>query len=262
MAKSLTFAIHPTDDSLWLQTLEKTIEDVRKLIKEVDLAVTRERRGRPWIVTRLQSSTPTITIQPAINGTKVVNAFADGLRVLTAEQEPVELPIHYSEEALDTLLGMRKLFKGKYRLGRVVFSTDDEPEIAVIREDIQQKIERVFRGGYKVLGSLEGTLEALNMRIKPPAFTIWERTSGRPVRCSFTKEHWLDQVVTLLRGQKRAIVTGTIGYFHNGQPRYIKDIREIRDMTPDTSLPKAKFGGVPGLSGGRDTAEYLSLMRE
>jgi hypothetical protein len=262
MADSLTFEIHPDAESLWLETLLKAIADVRRLVKDVDLAVTRSRKGRPWIVTRLQSSTPTITLRPAVNGTEVVDTIAEGLGVLAGEQEPRGAPRYFSEDALDDLREMRKLFTGRYRARRVVFSTDEQREVAVIKEDISEKVDRVLRGSYTMLGSLEGTLEALNMRPKPPAFTIWERVTGRPVRCSFNKEQWLDRILALLRRQSRALVTGDVRYFRNGMPRSISEIRDIRDMTPDSSLPRGEFGSVPELTSGKDAVEYLRSMRE
>lgn len=259
MADSLTFAIHPDADSLWLETLLRAIEDVRRLVKDVDLAVTRERKGRPWAVTRLQSTVPTITLEPAVDGSQVVDAIAEGLRVLAGEEEPREAPRYFSEDALDHLREMRHLFRGKYRARRIVFSTDKQPRIAVVSEDIDEKVARVLRGSYAMLGSLEGTLEAINTHPKPPKFTIWERVTGRPVRCSFPKE-WLERVKGLL--EARVLVGGQVTYFRNGMPRSIAHLRELRDMTPDPSLPRAEFGSIPDLTGGKDVDEYLRSVRE
>jgi hypothetical protein len=262
MADSLTVALHPENETLWLETLIRAIEDVRRVVKDIDLAVTRDRKGRPWVVTRLQSTVPTITLKPAVDGTQVVDAIAEGLRVLAGEEDPREVPRYFSEDALDHLREMRHLFRGKYRARSIVFSTNEQPEIATVGADIDEKVARVLRGSYTMLGSLEGTLEALNMRPKPPAFTIWERMTGRPVRCSFNREQWLDRVVALLKRQSRALVTGEVRFFRNGMPRSIGEIRDIRDMTPDPSLPPGEFGSVPDLTSGKDTVEYLRSMRE
>lgn len=259
MADSLTFAIYPEAETLWLGTLLKTIEDVGKVVRDVDFAVTRERTGRPWAVTQLQSSIPTITIRPAVDGTEVVDAVAEGLQVLAGEEEPKEPPRHFSEDALDHLREMRSRFRGKYRASRIVFSTDEEREIATVREDIAEKVDRVLRGSYTMLGSLEGTLEAINIHPTPPKFTIWERVTGRPIRCSFPKE-WMDNVKTLL--ESRVLVVGQVTYFRNGMPRSMSRLSDLEDMTPDPSLPRARFGSVPGLTGGKDTVEYLRSMRE
>lgn len=262
MAESLTFTIEPAHESLWFQTLEKAIERLRKLVYEVDLAVTRERKGRPWVVTELSSSIPTITIRPVVDSAGVVDAIGEGLRVLTGEQEPREAPRYFSEDALNTLRGMRSLFTERYKIARVSCAFDGEQPIATIKRDISEKVERVLRGSYAVLGGLEGTLEAINLRPKPPTFTIWERMAGRAVRCSFDRERFRDQVLSLVRDQSRVLVGGRITYFRNGMPRFISDVTELRDMTPDPNLPPARFGSVPDLTDDQDAVDYLRSIRE
>jgi hypothetical protein len=259
MADSLTIALHPETETLWLETLLRAIEDVRRIVKDVDFAVTRERKGRPWVVTRLQSTVPTITLRPAVDGTQVVDAIAEGLQVLAGEEEPPEAPRYFSEDALDHLREMRHLFRGKYGVRRIVFSTNEQPEVATVRRDIDEKVARVLRGSYTILGSLEGTLEAINTHPTLPKFTIWERVTGRPIRCSFPRD-WLERVKALL--EARVLVAGQVTYFRNGMPRSVTQLRELQDMTPDASLPRAGFGSIPGLSGGKDAAEYLRSMRE
>ena len=80
MADSLSFAIHPSAEKLSLAVFLKTIEDITRLVRHVDYAVTRERKGRPWVVSDLHSSIPTVTVRPIIDGTDTVNAIAMGLR--------------------------------------------------------------------------------------------------------------------------------------------------------------------------------------
>jgi hypothetical protein len=265
MADSLTWELHPEADNFYLKSMIDSLAKIKKLVQDVDLAVTRERRGRPWIVTRLHSSIPTLTIAPAINGTETVAAVKEGVRILTAEEEPRIPPIHFSEDALMDLMTMRTLFTGrKYRLRKIVLKDAPESDtpIATIQEDVKQKVERITRGSYAVLGSLEGTLEAANLRPDPPMFTVWERVTGRAVRCSFNEAQWLDTVSDFMKRRARVLVAGKITYFKNGMPRYISELREIRDMTPDESLPKGDFGSVPDLTGGKDSVEYLRSLRE
>lgn len=263
MADSLTFEIHPDTESVWLDTLVKTMADIERLVKQVDLAVTRQKRGRPWVVRRLHSSVPTMTLAPALDGMNVVDTIAEGLGVLTSEKEPTAPPEHFSEEALDTLREMRRRFRGRYRANKVaVWTGEREREVATIREDIDKRVDRVLRGSYSVLGSLEGTLEATNMRPSPPTFTIWERMTGRAVRCSFDKDKWIDAVLDFMKHKKRVLVAGKVTYFRNGMPRFISDIGEVRDMTPDETLPKGDFGSVPDLTEGKDAVDYIRSLRD
>jgi len=258
MADSLTFAIQPDAESVSLSLFAKSVEDIRRLVRDVDYAVTRQRKGRRWIISQLRSSYPTMTIKPMLDGTDTVDAIATGLRIVTAGVS-VEPPPHFSADALDDLLGMRRLFSGRDRARRVVCSSD-ETEIATIDRGIAEKVERILRGTYTVLGSLEGTLDAINVH-GAGTFTIWDRLSGHPVRCTFPKESaWVQTVKDLL--QTRVLVVGEVSYFSNGAPRSITRIREIRDMTPDPSLPRARFGSIPDLTGGKEPGEYLRSMRE
>lgn len=265
MAESLTWEIHPADETTYLSTLVDSIAKLQKLVRDVDLAVTRERQGRPWVVTGLQSSIPTISIAPAINGTDSVAAVKAGIRILTAAEEPRNPPLYFSEDALDDLMGMRSLFtRRKYRVSKIVLkdSPDTSTAIATIQQDVKQKVERVTRGGYSLLGSLEGTLEAANLRNKPPTFTIWERVTGRPIRCSFNEEQWLDAVSNFLKRRARVLVEGKVMYFRHGIPRYISGLRNIRDTAPDESLPKGDFGSIPDFTGGQDSVDYVRSLRE
>ncbi len=265
MAESLTWEIHPGTQTLYLKALVEAIAKLQKLVQDVDFAVTRERRGRPWIVTGLHSTTPTISIAPAIDGTDSVSAVKEGVRILTASEEPASPPRYFSEEALDDLIAMRSLFTNrKYQVDKIVLKESPEARtpIATIQQDVKQKVERVTRGSYALLGSLEGTLEATNLRSKPPTFTIWDRVTGRPIRCSFDEERWLDEVTNFLKRRARVLVEGKITYFRNGIPRFISELRNLWDMTPDKSLPKGDYGSIPDLTGGKDSVDYVRSLRE
>jgi len=197
-----------------------------------------------------------------VDGTNVVDAVAEGITALTGDKDPEQPPLYFSEDALDTLREMRRRFRGKYGAARMVVLADREQTIGTIREDIDKKVDRVLRGSYTAISSLEGTLEAVSMRPTPPTFTIWERVTGRPIRCSFEKDRWIDPVTDFMKRKARVLVAGKITYFRNGMPRFISDIREIRDMTPDESLPKGDFGSIPDLAGDKDPVDYIRSMRE
>ncbi len=258
MADSLTFSIHPDAETISLRLLEKTIEDVRKLVRDVDYVVTRERVGRRWIVTELRSSTPTITIRPILDGTETVDVIGAGLRIVTTGPG-VEPPPYFSADALDDLKRMRRLFVGRERARRVVFSSD-ERELATIDDRISERVERIQRGTYSVLGSLEGMLDAVNLHGASKTFTIWDRLSGVPVRCAIPDPDWVPVVRELL--QRRVSVMGQVNYYSNGTPYSMSRVRDLQDATPDPTLPKAHFGSIPDLTGGAEPTEYLKSMRE
>jgi hypothetical protein len=258
MAESLTFSIHPDAETISLALLGKAIEDVRKLVRDIDYAVTRERFGRRWIVTALRSTNPTITIRPIVDGAETIDVIGAGLRLVTMSPG-IEPPPYFSADALDDLKGMRRLFRGRERARRVVFSAD-EAEVATVDSRISERVERIQRGTYVLLSSLEGTLDAINLHGATKTFTVWDRVTGVPVRCAMPGPDWISQVKNLL--ERRVLVAGRIRYYSNGIPHSVAQVEELHDASPNPNLPKAHFGSIPDLTGGKEPAEYLKSMRE
>ncbi len=256
--ESLTFTIEPDAQSVPLSVFLKAIEDVHRLVRHVDYAVTREKQGRPWIVERLQSSSPTITIRPLIDGMGTVETIVGGLQNI-ADGYPTVPPPHFTEEALDALQRMQGLFSGSERARALVFRTNGL-QVATIRSDIKKKVEPILRGGYYSLGSIEGRLEEINLH-RNPSFTIWDRLGGLPIKCQFSRtKEWIEHVKELL--ERDVAVDGRIHYFQNGVPRSISQISTLEAMSFDRPLPKATFGSIPDITDGEDSVEYLRSMRD
>ncbi|MBI4303387.1 MAG: hypothetical protein HY665_03510 [Chloroflexi bacterium] len=256
MAYGLTFVIHPDGETISVNLFLRTIEDVDRLIRDVDYAVSKERGTRRWIIAALHSSAPTITLKPVLDNDEIVEAFVNGLRTITTGA--LEPPAHFTEQALDDLKRMRRLFVGQDRAKRLVFSSNGK-ESAAIEKGIDEKAERILRGGYWNLGSVEGTLEALNLHGNP-TFTVWDRVSRAPVRCSFPRNvTWKERVKELL--ERRVLVVGRVNYFRNGIPRSVTNIERIDDMTPAPNLPKATFGSIPSPIIAENPVGYLRAVR-
>ena len=155
---------------------------------------------------------------------------------------------------------MRRLFGGRSRARSIAVFVDGQ-QTATIRRGISEQVDRILAAGYRNLGSLQGTLEVINVH-GAPGVTIWDRVSGSPVRCSIPNNaEWIERVKGLL--QKRVSVTGDIRYFVNGTPRSISGVTRIEDATPDPTLPRAEFGSIPDrqvLEVG--AAEWLNSVRE
>lgn len=257
MADALTLQLYPRSDALSLQGLIEAVANVQRVIRHVDYALTRNKKGTVWIVESLRSSTPTITIRPMLDHSGVVDAFADGIRVLTAEEAPQAPPDGWTEDALDDLRKMKRLFTRQNYMRRMDVAIDGAT-VATVRDDIQYQVDRVLRGGYSLLGSLEGTLEAVNLH-RRAIFTIWERVTGKPVPVSFPLE-MKENVRQCL--DRRVLAAGQINYYRNGMPQSITKLRALQDMTPTSEGPVAGFGSIPDLTGGVDAVEYLRRMRE
>ena len=161
--ESITFVLQPETDFATLSTLAKSIEDIRRLIRHVDYAATRLRKGRQWQVLEIRTTAPTITLQPPPGEEEAVKIIANGLN-LVADVGTIVPPVYFSEDALIDLKGMSRLFRGRERLRRIEVSITNgkiptgtlapSVPIATIRDDIPEKVEPILRSGYSELGSL------------------------------------------------------------------------------------------------------------
>ena len=257
MARTFTFVIHPYNEQTSLDLFLKTIDDIRRFVRDIDYSVTRERGTRRWIIESLHSSNPTITVRPLLENEELINAITDGIESIS--KGTLEPPKHWNEPTLEDLRRMRRLFRGRDRAKSVEF-TREGGKPTKIERDIGEKVEKILRGGFAAFGSIEGTLEAVNLH-GYPTFTIWDRLSNAPVRCYFPKDRiWSDRIKQLL--EKRVITRGKVNYFNNGLPRSIVSIEDVIDATPDLlSKTKAEFGS---LSKDRpsDMIEFMRHIRE
>lgn len=256
MAESLVFELVPRGELLTFRAMIRTTDAINRILRAVDYGLTHNKVGREWLITRLTSPIPTVTIKPMLDEVGIVDATASGIQIITAEETPIGPPEGWTEFALNDLRDMKRLFNGHYEMRQVLVSKDDEP-VGRIGDDIRRKVDRVYRGGSSLLGSLEGTLEAVNLHGRAH-ITIWERVSGKPVRVYLTKE--LKSIIPELL-EHRVLAIGRVNYFANGTPRSIVDVTDIRELTREHRLT-AGFGSIPDLTGDRDTSEFLKAMRE
>ena len=257
MERGVTFAIHPDAQSVTASLFQKAIGEVIRLVIDVDYAVTRERNPRRWIIGSLSTSVPTITLIPILHEVNTVDAIIAGVRRV-ASGEATDPPEFFTEQALDDLRTMHRLFRGRDRAKRLVFSANGSGE-AIVDSGIAEKVQKILAGGYWNLGSVEGSLDAINLHGRP-TLTLWDRVSGAPVRCSFPGDpNWKAKVKGLL--EKRVVVRGKVHYFRNGIPRSISDVEDLIDATPRADLPQAFFGCVPDREAASDPAGFLRRAR-
>ena len=256
MSDDLTFIINPETESASVGLLLKSLEEINRFLRDVDYAVYGPKHQHQWMVRRLKSSAPSITVEPDGGAGSSVEVIGEGLRtVMLGTEQP---PRFFTERVLEDLTKMKRLFGGKSRAKSIDVIVDGQ-QTATISRDIAEKADRILSAGYYNIGSLQGTLEAINVH-GSPTVTVWDRVSGSPVRCSIPNEHgWIDHVKDLL--EKRVSVTGNIRYFVNGTPRSITSVIAIEDATPDPHLPRAEFGSIPDERAARDPAKFLQSIR-
>ena len=251
MAEDLTFRINPEDQAASIDLFFKAIEDIRRLLRDVDYVVHQGTAKRRWIIRELHSSAPAITVQPVLGDQESMDAVADGIRAVTTGTD--QAPAYFNEKVLEDLRRMSRLFAGRDR-ARSIDVYVDNLRAATIEKDISDKASRILAAGYWTLGAVEGTLEAINLHGRP-TFTVWDRISRAPVRCLFPNtQDWKDQATASL--EKRVLIRGRIRYFSNGIPRIATNIDAMEETTPDPSLPMAYFGSTGAVEG---TLEAINL---
>ena len=255
MPEHLTFVINSADEFSSFNLLFKSLEDIKRLLRDIDYALYRRKPDAEWIVHSIRSSAPTITLTPDRVDKQAVGVIGEGLRMVTEGTD--QPPQHFTEPVFEDLKKMRRLFRGRGKAQSMSVLMDDE-KTATIREDIAQLADRILSSGYHNLSSLQGKLEAINVHRSPTA-TIWDRLSGAPVRWAFPREE-MDRVKALLG--KPVLVTGDIRYFSNGAPRSISDVIAIEDATLGQPLEKAGFGSIPDRQVQEmGAAEWLNIVR-
>lgn len=257
MPEGLTFTINPEAKTTSIDLFAKALNDIGKLLDEVDYAIYRDRSSKRWVVSNLHSSAPTVTVKPLLGDQEAVNIVADGLRSVTAGS--FEPPEYFGEDVLASLKRMRRLFVGRDHARSIVVSADRQ-RIATIEKEIGEQTDQILRAGYWNLASIEGTLEVVSVH-RSNSFTMWDRISNSPVKCSIPSASTMIEEAKELLG-KRVIVRGKVRYFSNGVPRAIADVLEIADATPDPDLPKAGFGSIPDMEAARDPVSFLREVRE
>ena len=256
MPQGLTFVINPEAGVVSVDLFHRAIGDINRLLLGAHYAIRREKSAKHWVIKGLHSISPTIVVDSLLGDQESVSAIGRGLQAVTEGTD--RPPEFFTERELENLKRMRRLFLGKDKARSITVAVNDD-YAAEIGVDIAEKVDQILSAGYSNLGSLTGRMADVNLH-NPPTFTLWERVSRAPVRCSFPNESaWKAKVKDLL--EKRVMVRGSIRYFVNGVPRSVSSIAELRDATPDPTLPKAYFGAIPNAEAARDPAAFLNSLR-
>lgn len=257
MPNGLTFVIDPDAKTISVELLAKALNDIGRLLKDVDYAVHRDNSSGRWVVVeRLHSRAPAITVEPMLGDRETVKVVADGIWSITAGI--TEPPPYFTEDALVSLKRMRRLFAGKDR-ARAIFVAADPNQTTTIEKAIGKQTDRILSAGYWNLASIEGELDAPRVQ-RSASFTVWDRISNAPVKCSLADDSTIIKEAKELLG-KRVVVRGKVSYFSNGVPRAITGVVEIAGAISDPTLPRAGFGSIPDAEAAGDPAGFLRTVR-
>jgi hypothetical protein len=200
-----------------------------------------------------------ITVRPASDGVRTVDALTAGLGALTRNGDLQEPPPFFSDFALRDLQDMAPLFRGREAVARIDVLRAGDP-VGTVDQSIEPRIEKIYGAGYVMLSSVEGKLEAINVH-RRRFFTVWDRLSRGPVRCALPGDEDVERVKGLLGHS--VLVAGMVSYFANGVPRAIHAITEIEPLPGrDAFQQRAGFGSVPDLTGDLTTDDFVHSRRD
>lgn len=275
---AFTFSLVPDNGRIPFDTLTVAVQHIGAVVRGVDLAVSKNwRRPRRWYVERVFTEPPrnhrhlSFQVIPGERPVLVDATFPDTAEVLVDGFESLNNaaldapPPYFSEDELDRLRKLRgSVFKrGVARIDTWVEPTEErlapkEREIASVSADVGDRVDRILRAGYEEYGSVEGELGAIRSR-NGVSITVWDFLHERPVRCFLARDD-LDRAKDFL--ERRVRVSGLVRYYSDGRPARITEVQAIEDLSPKLFRPTARFGSIPDLTGGRDSVEYLRIMRE
>lgn len=233
------------------------------LLKSVDESDAPRRTVR-WRLSHLSYSSPAVVEATAVPARKDVEMqrpdrlaalVLDGMEILdTGTPHP-----KFSDAALEDA---RALAEVKDRGGitgiAVIGRNELRPPIerrVLVSKRVSAAVDQVLGAKYRSLGSITGSLEAINIH-GIAFFNLWEAVHGKRVRCLFSLGEMTDRAKDALG--KRVVVTGEIVSTARGHPFSVR-ISDLRILGDASDLPSADdiTGIDPEFTDGLESSEWL-----
>lgn len=229
--KQLT--MHINNKMLPIDRVYEAQKHFASILHEIDKATSgRKTFSVNWIITDARSGSYSVTVEGLPGSQDVTDRdisrqledLKNGLSLL--RREPVRPPnfsdaLLRSAKALATLPGINSVDISSEAFGEVTLSS----EIAL-------NIEKIIGAIYKSYGSVEGTLNVIDLR-EQPIFKITDPLTLETVECSFSRED-LDTAKDAL--EKRVYVYGLLSSREDGT-RVRISVDEIEILPSEEDLP-------------------------
>lgn len=173
--------------------------------------------------------TPDLSARDATPGLaeSIVDAVSHGIESLAVSPEP---PQHFSQQSLllvQHLAGMR------HELGHVAIMNGAHG--ATVNDGLVANLSRALAPCFSEYGSLEGTLEGVNIHHTSRYFRIYDVLTQRGVRCNYGTRIELDDIRKGVG--RRVAVTGEIDYDSTGSPTLAR-ADDLYVFPDDDDLPE------------------------
>jgi hypothetical protein len=251
-------------DNITLSTFINGLRNFLGILEDVDSAVSENPSGSmKWELTVLQkNSPPLVGVTPQVRKLSVPDASAviqaqvlENIHSLTTTGERTK----YMPDA--ALAKLKVIARTSKRLGpsmAYVNSNGHEGRQEAITENTFKNVSELTDPKYSAYGSVVGKLESISVH-KGNEFRVWDKNTGRPVRCLFSPER---EAEVKDRLRDTVLVAGIVKFNSAGLPISL-DMDDLEQFT-ERALPSiADMSGlVDDFTGGRTLKQYLEDMAD
>ena len=265
MSQELTFKIEHRDNpgaTVRADVVALAFNNLLEVVKEFDNSIIDDAKAVQWHVTQMEVGSAGWAISPQfskryqdkadVNRTAMVGGFVELLASFKGEQ--VRKPQILGDESLAKIrTAVAKVVAGKYHFW---MGTEDSPLAVMLDQKLLDQIERWLEAPRVTVGSIEGTLDTLQVHDEARQFGIWNRNDRR-VTCFFEDELY-DEVYRSMR--QRVRVRGQIRRRRDGTPIEIK-VQKLTQIPSASDLPRvADMIGILDL--GMSAENYVRSVRD
>jgi hypothetical protein len=250
-----------TRDRVPLNSFIGALQDFLGILRDLDSTISQNRSGSViWeVVSLAQESPPTVGVSPQPRPKMIDVSWqveSQLLENVTLLNSGTNVTREMSFAALQRFEGLASRTR---QLGphKVYVNGAAEPrQESVISERTLVNVKQLTEVRYSGYGTLVGALEEISVH-KKNEFRIWDRTTGKPIRCRFEPEQ-REHVVSLL-----GVTVGASGIIMSNREG-IPVAMDVEELEPFeiAALPTISemSGLVKGITDGKPLKQYLEEL--
>jgi len=247
------------DDHLRLADFIAQLDTIRVALVSLEEHLTQTNRSVYYRVVDLKHSSPATVVLEPVSDSKsrdvsalVAHRFVDGLKRI----KQGEIPSDFSYEVLESFKKIAGPLKRK--VSEVTISTDEER--VEVTKSIESDIDRIVGPDEVVLGSICGTLEALNLHAQANIFRIYPVVGPRKVEGHFPNSLRQQAIAGI---DHYVQVHGELRSKRNEKFPYAINVRDLEVFPDDESLPTILDlkGIAPQATGDMTSEDFVRKLR-
>jgi hypothetical protein len=251
-----------TQKHIELSLFVESVQDFLKVLKNIDATMSENPRGSVrWEVEALDKTEAAVIgvipvpRKPVFDRSSVVEfQVIENANLLSTSTERTKF---LSDHALDRI---GKLAKRTPKIGPMAVWTPSNgkpKQESEISNKTLRNVQELTGPKYSGYGSVTGSLESISVH-KGSEFRIWDKQSGKPVRCHFGPD---DEGTVKEFLRKNVIVTGEMLMNNAGIPLSVR-VDDLEPALPPAELvPVEKLSGIiKDFTGGLSLKEYLETF--